>query len=265
MIAALPNKDWRKAAEELRAGRNTSRRKQLYIPEAAGGGMSMQRGDTAKSAASAAGVDAINTEEVVGGLSARPALPPSGRTEEAVEQVRQEVAAVDVSTPTSEVNAGQDQVEDLRRPPPPPGLSEEQRALRELLGHDATAETEQIPDAILSAPDNRGGPLDETEAFKRDVDTRPDEVSMIMTGETRAMPIGRKLTTTTPAGLSRRLCTSARRSIRHGDAQGDGLAARASGITLGARCYRSSRAVVTPVSPRDRRQTHDGRSRHRQR
>ena len=187
VIAALPNKDWRKAAEELRAGRNTSRRKQLYIPEAAGGGMSMQRGDTANTAATAADVDAINTEEVVGGLSARPALPPSGRTEEAVEQVRQEVAAVDVSTPTSETDAGQDRVEGFERPPPQ-GLSEEQRALRELLGHDATAEAEQIPDAILSAPDNRGGPLDETEAFKRDVDTRPDEVSMVMAATVARFP-----------------------------------------------------------------------------
>lgn len=144
--------------------------------------MSMQRGDTASSAATAADVDAINTEEVVGGLSARPALPPSGRTEEAVEQVRQEVAAVDVSTPASEVNAARDQAEGSSRPPPQ-GLSEEQRALRELLGHDATAEAEQMPDAILSAPDDRGGPLDETEAFKRDVDTRPDEVSMVMTAK----------------------------------------------------------------------------------
>jgi hypothetical protein len=32
-----------------------------------------------------------------------------------------------------------------------------------------------------------------------------------------------------------------------------------SGVTLGARCYRSSRARVAPVSPRHRRQTHDGR------
>lgn len=185
MIAALPNKDWRKAAEELRAGRTSGRRKQLYIPEAAGGGMSMQRGDSARAEPTPANVDAINTEEVVGGLSARPALPPSGRTEEAVEQVRQEVAAVGVSTPgASEASLAPSHAEDLTAPPPAPpqALTEEQRALRELLGHEAAASAEQGPEAILSAPDDRGGPLDETEAFKRDLETRPDEVSIPMLG-----------------------------------------------------------------------------------
>ncbi|GAA5877621.1 hypothetical protein JCM3774_005360 [Rhodotorula dairenensis] len=178
VIAALPNKDWRKAAEELRAGRNSGRRKQLYIPESAGGGMSMQRDGSTRPGVAAADVDAINTEEVVGGLSARPALPPSGRTEEAVEQVRQEVATVEVSTPgAGEASPAPVQAED-RPPPPPQALTEEQRALRELLGHEAAATAEQVPDAIFSAPDDRGGPLDETEAFKRDVDTRPDEASL---------------------------------------------------------------------------------------
>ncbi|BGP58694.1 DNA primase large subunit Spp2 [Rhodotorula sphaerocarpa] len=181
VIAALPNKDWRKAAEELRAGRNPNpgrRKKELYIPEgASAGAMRMQSlpGSASSTASPASGVDAINTEEVVGGLSARPAMQASGPTEEAVERVRQEIDTVEVATPPGSVPPESAPA----AAPAPAALTDEQRALRELLGHDATAgETEQIPEAIYSAPDDRGKPIDETEAFKRDVDTRPDEASL---------------------------------------------------------------------------------------
>lgn len=198
VIAALPNKDWRKAAEDLRANRSSSgsgrRRKEMYLPESSNGSMSMQSG-SAGSSRSKSGpreVDAINTEQVVGGLSvgaaapARPGLPSSGGTEEAVEQVRQEIDAV-VAVTTPSLASPVDSPMDTRTTPPPPStvapmphpaLTDEQRALRELLGHDAAAgdEADHVPEAIISAPDHRGGPIDEAEAFKRDVDTRPDEV-----------------------------------------------------------------------------------------
>ncbi|POY71607.1 hypothetical protein BMF94_5392 [Rhodotorula taiwanensis] len=202
VIAALPNKDWRKAAEDLRANRSSSgsgrRRKEMYLPESSNGSMSMQSG-SAGSSRSRSGpreVDAINTEPVVGGLSvgaaapARPGLPSSGGTEEAVEQVRQEIDAVVAVTTPSLASSVDSPMETRTTPPPPPpstaapmphaALTDEQRALRELLGHDAAAgdEADQVPEAIISAPDNRGGPIDEAEAFKRDVDTRPDEASL---------------------------------------------------------------------------------------
>ncbi|BGP21114.1 hypothetical protein JCM10213_008973 [Rhodosporidiobolus nylandii] len=170
VIPALPNKDWRRAAEELRAGRNPHgrKKKEMYIPDA-GGGMSMRPGgdgEGRRGGEVVKDVDAINTEEVVGGLE-RPVKKERSETEQQIEHLRSDVAAVEVTPPL---------------PPPVPTVAEtdEQRALRELLGGTASEgeEKKQEVDAIISAVDNRGGPISEEQAFKRDLESRPDEASL---------------------------------------------------------------------------------------
>ena len=111
---------------------------------------------------SEAEVDAINTEEVVGGL------------EKMERKVKMEV---DESSIESQPK--------IEMPPPPIPVkteeTEERRALRELLGEGASAGEAEEPkvDAIYSAEDARNGPIEEADAFKRDVDSRPDEVRFL--------------------------------------------------------------------------------------
>ncbi|GAA5847440.1 hypothetical protein JCM5353_006440, partial [Sporobolomyces roseus] len=162
VIPALPNKDWRQAAEELRAGRKSGRKREMYLPEK-GGGMRMRavEGSGNGTPISEAEVDAINTQEVVGGLEKR---------EKKIKMELDESA-----------NESQAKIE---MPPPPiqpkTEESEERRALRELLGEGASAgETEEVAvEAIYSAEDARNGPIEEADAFKRDVDSRPDQASL---------------------------------------------------------------------------------------
>lgn len=162
MIPSLPNKDWRKAAEEMRG--SYRKKKEIYLPEKAGG-MSMASGSGAAAAAAngaAEGVERIGTEEVKGGLSFAEKKDAPAVAEG---QAKNETA---LPPPPS-------------APPPPTsapaGLSEEQRALRELLGTEGGRDgaADEV-DAIVSAPDARNGPIDESEAFKRGVESRPDEV-----------------------------------------------------------------------------------------
>ncbi|GAA6038459.1 hypothetical protein JCM8097_007662 [Rhodosporidiobolus ruineniae] len=181
VIPALPNKDWRKAAEELRAGRNPrgGRKKEIYLPEASGG-MRMAGGPSSASGSATPAtdkdVDKINAEEVKGGLEqmtkTRPPAPDRPDTEEQVEQVRSGVASASV---------------DSSAPAPAPAApreaeTDEQRALRELLGEEAARRNKELEqpevEAIVSAADNRGGPVSEEAAFKRDVESRPDEASL---------------------------------------------------------------------------------------
>ncbi|BGP28208.1 DNA primase large subunit Spp2 [Rhodotorula toruloides] len=160
VIPSLPNKDWRKAAEEMRG--SYRKKKEIYLPEKAGG-MSMASGSESAARGEVEGVEKIGTEEVKGGLSFgeknySPAV---------------EIEAKQGSAPPPPSSA---------RPPTPSipaGLTEEQRALRELLGTEGGADgpADEL-DAIVSAPDARNGPMDESEAFKRDVDSRPDEASL---------------------------------------------------------------------------------------
>lgn len=111
---------------------------------------------------SEAEVDAINTEEVVGGL------------EKMERKVKMEVDESSIES--------QPQIE---MPPPPIPVkteeTEERRALRELLGEGASTGEAEEPkvDAIYSAEDARNGPIEEADAFKRDVDSRPDEVRFL--------------------------------------------------------------------------------------
>lgn len=108
---------------------------------------------------SEAEVDAINTQEVVGGL-----------------EKREKKIKMELDEASSELQAK------IEMPPPPiqpkTEESEERRALRELLGEGASAgETEEVAvEAIYSAEDARNGPIEEADAFKRDVDSRPDQV-----------------------------------------------------------------------------------------
>ncbi|GAA5899689.1 hypothetical protein JCM5296_001401 [Sporobolomyces johnsonii] len=180
VIPALPNKDWRKAAEELRAGRPArgaaahAKKREIYLPETSGG-MRMSTTSATPSTTSTGtstpvtdGADRINAQEVVGGLDL-PGRLKRGETEDAIERVRQEVEVVEVATPPAPA------------PPPEerPGETEEQRALRELLSGGEGA-TEQRPsvEVIYSGQDERNAPIEEADAFKRDVESRPDMASL---------------------------------------------------------------------------------------
>jgi hypothetical protein len=177
IIPALANKDWRKAAEELRAGRGGGGRrgkKEMYIPEASGGmKMASSSGDARGAAAAVADVDAINTKEVVGGLEQlsskkKDAAPPAAE-EEAAARLRAEEEKVEIE-------------KRIRTAASRAAESEEQRALRELLGDEAAKAAQLAPelDAIMSKADDRGGPVTEEAAFKKDVDSRPDEVRFFL-------------------------------------------------------------------------------------
>ncbi|BGO96292.1 hypothetical protein NBRC10512_000374 [Rhodotorula toruloides] len=162
VIPSLPNKDWRKAAEEMRGGPRR-KKKEIYLPERAGG-MSMASGSASGAAnGEAEGVERIGTEEVRGGLSF------GERTDAPAVKTETEEESAPPPAPSA--------------PPPatstPASMTEEQRALRELLGTEGGADgpADEL-DAIVSAPDARNGPIDESEAFKRDVDSRPDEASL---------------------------------------------------------------------------------------
>lgn len=127
--------------------------------------MRMREGESSNGAAAPiteAEVNAINTEEVVGGLEKR---------EKKIKMEVDEDAA--------------DSKPKIESPPPPIPVqatkieeTEEQRAMRELLGEagGATKKEEAELEAIYSAEDARNGPIEEADAFKRDVDSRPDEV-----------------------------------------------------------------------------------------
>lgn len=113
----------------------------------------------------AADVDAINTEEVVGGLEKRERRI---KMEVDESEAKPELGEAGPPLPASRTAAQSSVAE-----------TEEQRAMRELLGEaGGPAKTEETElDAIYSAEDARNGPIEEADAFKRDVDSRPDEVS----------------------------------------------------------------------------------------
>ncbi|GAA5934931.1 spliceosome ATPase-activating subunit SPP2 [Sporobolomyces koalae] len=166
VIPALANKDWRKAAEELRAGRNAGRngkKREMYLPEQ-GGGMRMREGPSQVPSVSEADADAINTEEVVGGLEKREKRnPPPQAADNPPNETPSSVEAPSAVTAQPKTQE-----------------TEEQRALRELLGEGgSTATAEEVSvEAIYSAEDARNGPIEEADALKRDVESRPDEASL---------------------------------------------------------------------------------------
>jgi len=147
----------------MRAARPGRTKKQLYLPET-GGGMSMTsriEGAPPPTASAAAELaDQINAAPVVGGL------------EQPVRRARE--------------SEGDGAAAPAEAAPPPPAapptearapMTDEQRALRELLGSaEGAHEQEQELAAIYSGPDARTGPAEEGDAFKQDVSSRPDQV-----------------------------------------------------------------------------------------
>jgi len=108
-------------------------------------------------------VDAINTEEVVGGLEKREKKIKMEIDEEKTDSKPKVESPPPASTSQTKVEE-----------------TEEQKAMRELLGEvGGSTKTEETElDAIYSAQDARNAPIEEADAFKRDVDSRPDQVSL---------------------------------------------------------------------------------------
>lgn len=151
VIPSLPNKDWRQAAGGKR------KKKERYIPDSVGtfkvGGPPVKAGDE-KTQGGMGTRDVINSTVVVGGLEL-------GKKEK-VEEMEVEEEAVEVVEAVAEVKVVED--------------TEEQRALRELLAGERVEGVKELDIILPAAGDNRGPPVDESDAFRRDVSTRPDEV-----------------------------------------------------------------------------------------
>lgn len=169
IIPSLPNKDWRKAAKD--------KQKERYIPDAVGS-MRLNSTPTNGKEKTQGGMgtrDVINSIAVVGGLAVRSSVIPTSTPLQS--------GNADATTSTT-TNLNEDQIMTPASPlptlpaPPTVELTDEQKALRELLAGETKGEDEEMSDLVLlSAADDRGGPLDESDAFKRDLDSRPDEVS----------------------------------------------------------------------------------------
>lgn len=209
VIPALPNRDWREAAEQARASRQLppgpykKKQREIYIPDAVGG-MRVGAGPNAGRGSRTVQVekDVINDDPVVGGLAVRsPAAagrPGSGSGSGTAPAANSE------SVPMSESNGNADANANANGP----GLdslhsqnghqaavngsaesvstsamveTDEQKALRELLsGQDGGAGANRVElDVIESAADARGiEGAQQGDLFKRDVDSRPDEVRL---------------------------------------------------------------------------------------
>lgn len=155
VIPSLPNKDWRQAAGGKR------KKKDRYIPDSVGtfkvGGPPVKPGDE-KTQGGMGTRDVINSTVVVGGLE----LGKKDKVD--VMEIEEEVVVEEV---VEEVVVAK--VED----------TEEQRALRELLaGERVEGGVKELEVILPAAGDNRGPPVDESDAFRRDVSTRPDEVRL---------------------------------------------------------------------------------------
>lgn len=171
VIPALPNRDWREAAELARGSKNggasrqqKKKRKEMYLPDAVGG-MRLGPG-TANGRGKPVVVverDVINETAVVGGLAVteRAGLETPAEAEAGLEDEATSATPMPVDAP-----------------PPPPPETEEQRALRELLsGQDSGRDTRPQVEIIESAADKRDiDGAQQGDVFKRDVDSRPDEV-----------------------------------------------------------------------------------------
>lgn len=215
------------------------KKKEIYLPERVGG-MSMASGSASGAAnGDAEGVERIGTEEVKGGLSF------GERTNAPAVRAETEEESAPPPAPSA----------------PPPAIStsasmtEEQRALRELLGTEGGADgpADEL-DAIVSAPDARNGPIDESEAFKRDVDSRPDEVR---SQSLACRPASALTNPPSLTGFTARLRPHPRRPIRTRHAARDGLATRPSRLSLRSRRNGSLRPEETRGLTRNRRDEYE--------
>ncbi|SGY39290.1 BQ5605_C003g02193 [Microbotryum silenes-dioicae] len=163
VIAALPNKDWREAAELIKKKKNKAR----YIPEAVGG-MRLNSDAVAPSTSNGKAMDVdadqINSKPVVAGLSK---LTPRATTTTTATMTLVEREPSPEASSTTVTAAPQ---------------TEEQRALNELISSASglgNGETQPSVEVIYSAADARNAPIDESDAFKRDLETRPDQVRIL--------------------------------------------------------------------------------------
>ncbi|SCZ96384.1 BZ3500_MvSof-1268-A1-R1_Chr8-2g10159 [Microbotryum saponariae] len=163
VIAALPNKDWREAAELIKKKKNKAR----YIPDAVGG-MRLNSDaiapSTSRGEAMDVDADQINSKPVVAGLSK---LTPRATTTTTATTTLVEREPSPEASSTTVTAAPQ---------------TEEQRALNELISSASglgNGETQPSFEVIYSAADARNAPIDESDAFKRDLETRPDQVRIL--------------------------------------------------------------------------------------
>ncbi|KAI5474710.1 G-patch domain protein [Pseudohyphozyma bogoriensis] len=159
VIPSLANRDWRKEASAMRAGK---KRKDMYLPDAVGT-MRMATGAPGdeKTQGGMGTRDVINDTVVVGGIEKK---EKKVVTEE--NGVQMEVDTVEETVDVQEV------------PKEKVAETEEQRALRELMAGEQVQQEQQLDAILPAAGDSRTGPLDEVDAFKRDLQTRPDESSL---------------------------------------------------------------------------------------
>lgn len=171
VIASIPNKDWRNASSSKRS----KVKKERYIPDAVGsmrvGGSASTGGATGlpgdeKTQGGMGTRDVINDSVVVGGLE-------MGKKKEASAGIKEE--EVDIKMEVEEVKMEVKVEESLSTIV----ITEEQRALRELMAGEVVMAEQQLEVILPVAPDSRGPPLDESDAFRQDVLSRPDQVSYI--------------------------------------------------------------------------------------
>lgn len=170
IIPSLPNKDWRKAAGTS----SRKNKKERYIPDAVGSmritggsdnslaanGVTTSRGDE-KTQGGMGTRDVINDSVVIGGLE----LGGGSKKEVLVAmEVEEEEEIIKTTTTLIEKVIVVD--------------TEEQRAIRELMAGEILPVDLKDDLVLFSAADSRGPVLDEGDAFRKDVETRPDEVSL---------------------------------------------------------------------------------------
>lgn len=180
-----------------------SGKKELYLPDS-GGNMKMGSGGVV-SQGGLGTKDVINDKVVVGGLE---------HIKRSTTIIEKEKVEMEVEEETVVVQVSERKVE-----------NEDERALRELRAGDTIQEAEEIQAILPAAADNRLKPLDEASAFRRDVETRPDEVSPL---SPPLPPLTRILTLTLPPTtvIIRRLCSNSSRTIRFSPVERNGLERR---------------------------------------
>lgn len=151
VIPSLPNKEWQ----------SSSKKKQHYVP-----GLSDPPARSAPTIGKVE-VDTVNSAPIQGGLAPRAPVTTASTASNDEQQPMQ------VDTATTGEPAKEQQQE-----------TEEQRALRELLKQSTVSSKDPLDDLVLpSGPDrivngNRSQEARETDAFKADVESRPDSAGL---------------------------------------------------------------------------------------
>lgn len=173
VIASIPNRDWREAATARGGGKK--RKKERYIPDAVGGmkaggqGVPAAKGDE-KSQGGMGTRDVINDSVVVGGLEVAKKSTTTTEVEMDVDGEGATTVVAVVEEEESTTTAG--------FLPSVPPETEEERAIRELIAGEQVHAPVELSVIFPSAGDSRTAPLDEADAFRRDLLTRPDESTL---------------------------------------------------------------------------------------